>query len=323
MNEEFDTKDLGKVRHILSIKVTETNDGFKLNQSAYVNELLSSMEMSSCKDLSTPLNLGEHLYKTEAGKELDHNRANIYRSSIGSLLYLATCTRPDLAFPATFLSQFNSNPSIDHWNAMKHCMRYLQHTKDVELIYKRSGRGFKFYCDADWATDVTDRKSFSGNIITLSGGAISWMSRKQKSTALSTVEAEFISLCEAVKEFLWLRNFFNEIGQSDLIEQSICVNVDNQGAMKLAENHTTSDRSKHIDLKMFFIRDQINNGTIQLKYIRSEDNLADCLTKVINGEKLKQHMMIMGIIRSRMGVSTSYENNLSNRSSTDVQNIPI
>lgn len=296
LSMEFDTRDLGEARNVLSIAVKQTNDEITLNQATYAKSLLQEMGMHESKPVKTPLNLNEKLQTCENGDALDGNRASAYRTAVGSLLYLATCSRPDLAHTASLLSQFNQNPSSKHWMALKHALRYLKGTVNRGLSYKRTGQKLKVFSDADWGCDTTDRKSFTGYAVILAGSVVSWGSRKQRYTALSTVEAEFVALSETTKECLWVRHFLEEIGLEKFVTHKIEIFVDNQGAIKLAENQSISERSKHIQLKMFHVRDHIEEGTIRLSYVPTELNLADMLTKTISGCKMVTHMNCMGIV---------------------------
>lgn len=128
---------------------------------------------------------------------------------------------------------------------MKHIFRYIKGTLDYGITYKKENNKLQAYSDADWGSNLSDRRSYSGYIFILGGGAISWCSRKQKCVALNTVESEFVALTETIKEYIFLRNLLHEIKEDFVIDKEFTIFMDNQGAIKLASNQTTSDRSKH------------------------------------------------------------------------------
>ncbi|XP_043475809.1 secreted RxLR effector protein 161-like [Leptopilina heterotoma] len=168
--------------------------------------------MSDCKPVSTPLDPG---VKLEKAKDPDHEENSLpYRELLRSLMYLAMCTRPDIAYATSYLSQFNNCYNINHWTAVKRVLRYLQRTKNVGLHFYRSGKSLEGCVDADWANCSNDRKSYTGFSFILGGSSVSWESRKQRTVALSSTEAEYMALAEAGKEAAYLKRFLKELGLS-------------------------------------------------------------------------------------------------------------
>ena len=155
------------------------------------------MGMSDCKPVKTPVDPGNRLVKAAEDEEaLDQP---LYQSVVGGLMYLATCTRPDIAFAVGMLARFSSKPNRSHWVAAKRVLRYLKRTMNFGLFYS-NGSGVLGYSDADWAGDMDDRKSTSGYMFQIAGGPVSWRSKKQDTVALSTAEAEYVALSSAVQE---------------------------------------------------------------------------------------------------------------------------
>ncbi|KAL1481636.1 hypothetical protein MTO96_034328 [Rhipicephalus appendiculatus] len=177
--EKFDAKDLGEARHILSIRLKKERDArLTLDQTAYAEDILETFGMADAKTASSPLDPG---CKYQRGNDNSQARKDLprrYRKAIGALLYLVRGTRPNLAFATTYMSQFNEHPTEEHWMGVRHILRYVKQTKGYALTYKRTGKRVEAYCDADWASDKNDRKSFSGYVFTLAGAAISWSSKK-------------------------------------------------------------------------------------------------------------------------------------------------
>ena len=171
-----------------------------------------------------------------------------YQSIVGSLLYAAIATRPDIAQAVGVVSKFCANPTQSHFTAAKRILRYLKGTVSLGLSYKKCADGILTgYSDADWAGDVDDRHSTSGNVFSLARGAVSWLSKKQATVALSTAEAEYVALSTATQEAIWLRRLLTDVGEP--LEEPIVIHEDNQGAIAMAKNPVGHARTKHIDIR--------------------------------------------------------------------------
>lgn len=292
LETKIEIRTLGQVSHLLSMRInrpSETTLG--LDQQTYVKELLREFRMENAVGLSTPLE-GKPLEEEENAIKFPEP---IYRRATGSLLYLANSTRPDLSHAVSRQCQYNSKPTVSRWKEVQHILRYVKDTQHYQLTYEKQGKPIEAYVDADWGGDTNDRKSYSGFVIKLAGGAVAWSSRKQDCVAGSTVEAEYVSLSEGLKEVIWVKNVLQELGLAEFINEPFKVNVDNQGAISLANNRMTSRRSKHIDIKYHFVRDKVENGEIWLSYINSQCNPADLLTKPLSGRKTKDLSEMMGL----------------------------
>lgn len=210
-------------------------------------------------------------------------------------MYAMLGSRPDIAYAVGLVTKFCTNPDEKHWGAVKRIFRYLAGTRDLGLNFgsRPSCEGF---CDSDWG-GVEDRRSTSGYVFILNGGAISWASRKQSVVALSSTEAEYMAITQAVKEVLWLRTLFTELGASAHASEISKIHTDNQGAIALAKNRGFHARSKHIDIQYHFIRSHINQetGTIELLYCPTDIMTADVLTKGLPRGRHQQHTEAMGL----------------------------
>ena len=208
-----------------------------------------------------------------------------------------TGTRPDLCYIVTKLSQKMSKPTRTNLDLAKHVLRYLRVTSEQGLTFRKSNVPLKLngFCDSDWGASVADRRSITGYNFQLSstGPLISWKSRKQPTVALSTCEAEYIALANAVQEAKFLRQLCIDMKVS-ISDDNVLIRVDNQGAINLARNPVHHQRSKHIDIKYHFIRSEIQVGIISLKYVPTEDNIADVFTKPASKGKLEKfkHFML-------------------------------
>lgn len=186
-------------------------------------------------------------------------------------MYLALGTRPDIAHAVSVLSQFNCSHEKKYWVAARHVLRYLKNTIDISLCFKRTNENLLGYVDADWGNCTIDRRLYTGSVFILVGGAISWQSRKQRTVALSSSEAEYMGLTDTAKEAVYFINFLKELG----IERLTNVTLYNQGANELARNPVYHGRTKHIEIRQHFIREVLINYSVKLEYLPTEEMLAD------------------------------------------------
>ena len=287
LTERFKMKDLGKLKHFLGIDFDQTGDQVKMSQKKYVTKILERFGMQDCRSRETPCE--PKLEYTEDAEKMKEPRR--YREAVGSLIYLSTCTRPDITFVVSKLSQHLAEPSEEHWNTVKHVLRYLKGTAEKELCFKKCETeklGLKVYSDADWASDATDRHSTSGYCASLGKGSslISWKTRKQATVALSTCEAEYISLASAIQECMYLEQLLKGIDKYQYAQTKVY--EDNQGTLALAKNPVNRQRCKHIDIKYHFIRENVSSGRVILEYCPTEQMIADVMTKPATKLKLKK-----------------------------------
>ena len=270
----FQMKDLGDLSYCLGISVQRDGTTMKLYQKNYVEQLLKTFGMDSCNPVTTPSAVDVKLVKSDGSRSVDPVK---YQSIIGSLLYLAMATRPDIAHSVGVLSKFNSCPSETHLTAAKRVIRYLKGTADYGIVYGKSGSDTIGYTDASWGDDNDDRHSTTGVVFLSSGGPINWLSKRQTTVALSTAESEYIALFEGTKEAVWLRQLYNSIGQQS--STPLTIRVDNTSADAIANNSKSSKRVKHMDIKYHFVREAIADKAIATSYCSTECMLADILTK--------------------------------------------
>ena len=217
-----------------------------------------------------------------------------YRSLIGALLYIAINTRPDVAIATSILGRKVSKPTILDWNEAKRILKYLKSTQDLKLTLSSCTFGkINCYVDADWAGEICDRKSNTGFIIRIGSSVINWVSRKQTCVALSSTEAEFVSLAECCQELLWTIMLMKDFGY--FVDEPIEIMEDNQSCIKMVYSDRTEKRSKHIDTKFNFVKDLARNGTIKLTYCPTENMIADILTKPLQRIKLEKFRQDLGL----------------------------
>lgn len=250
--------------------------------------------MTECKAVSTPMDVST---KLSGSKSLDDEEDNKvpYRELIGSLMYIAMGTRPDIAHAVSYPSCYNDCHKHTHWVAAKRVLRYLKATLDYTINYKSTGgRPLTGFVDADWGSCPDDRRSYTGYAFILAGGCITWESRKQRT--LSSTEAEYMGISDAFKEAIYLRKFLVEIGLKLL--RNITVMCDNIGAQKIATNPVFHSRTKYIDIRHYFVRKMLNSGYVNIMRV-STDDMADVLTKGLPSNKHNKCIKLLGMSQLR------------------------
>jgi hypothetical protein len=187
---------------------------------------------------------------------------------------------------------------MKHWEAIKKVMRYLQGTKNIMLTYRKSNElKFVGYADADFAGGDL-RKSTSGYIFTLAGGAISWKSSKQTIIVSSIMQTEFLSCYMAVGQAVWLKKFVPRLRVVDSILRPLTIYCDNKSAVFFLSNNKSSDAAKHIDIKYFIVKDRVQDQTTEIEHISTKQMLADPLTKGLPPNIFRDHVTSMGLLES-------------------------
>ncbi|XP_057808554.1 secreted RxLR effector protein 161-like [Salvia miltiorrhiza] len=219
-----------------------------------------------------------------------------YASAIGSIMYAMTSTRPDVAYALSMTGRFQQNPGDVHWRTVKTILKYLRRTKEYFLVYGgQSELSVTGYTDASFQTDHDDYKSQSGYVFILNGGAVSWNSSKQSTTADSTTEAEYIAASEAAKEAVALLEFVKELGVIPSTNCAIPLYCDNTGAVAQAKEPRPTNRNKHIPRRYHMIREIIERGDVKLERVPTDDNLADPFTKPLCIAKHNKHFESLGV----------------------------
>ena len=308
----FSIKFLGDADWLLNLRITRDRATRRLylDQRAYTESMLEELQFDQCTPLSHP---GAPEELTRAGcPTSDEERLAMreipYRRAVGSLAYLANTSRPDIAQAVNLVSQFSQNPGPVHWRAVKAILRYLRGTTQFALVFQASETAeqtpaqhssphpVSIWCDANWAGCKDTRRSTSGYLLRFAGCWIDWRCHKQETVALSSCEAEYMALTDAATEARWIRTLLAELDSvthttrdrtrddtrtPPLIPAIPILHCDNQSAIALAQNDVHHSRSKHIDLRHHFIRDEITAGRITLQWVASHEQVADILTKTL------------------------------------------
>lgn len=281
---KFRIKDLGKVQTYLGIdiKYDEKNNTMTLSQSKYIESLARKYEIENAKLYTTPME--QNLKCTSAEPRNDNI---LYRNLIGALLYVSSGTRPDVSFSVNYMSRFQNCCDSTHFKYALRILKYLYKTRDLKLHYEKKQNADLLDCfvDADWAGDVQDRKSTTGDIIKMYGNLIEWKSKKQGSVTKSSTSAEYVALSECVTEVLLLKNLLKDFDLK--LQESIKIFEDNIGAVDISHLGNFTKRSRFIEVQFHFVNENYLEGVIDILKIDSNENVADILTKSLGRQKFE------------------------------------
>ncbi|KAL4025974.1 hypothetical protein IC575_014380 [Cucumis melo] len=293
MMKMFEMTDLGLMSYFLGIEIKQGQGEVFICQKKYAKEILKKFKMDECKAVSTPMNQKEKLCKEDGADKVDEG---YFRSLIGCLMYL-TATRPDILNAVSILSRFMHCASELHLKAAKRVIRYVKGTSDFGVKFTR-GKEFKLigFSDSDWGGSIDDMRSTLGYCFTLSSGVFSWSSKKQEIVAQSTAEAEFIAATATANQALWLRKILLDLDLEQ--KKSTEILVDNKAAIAISHNPVFYKKTKHFNIKLFFLREVQKSGEVILVYCKTEDQVADILTKPLPTCKFE-------FLRSKLGVCNS------------------
>ena len=297
----FKLHDLGPTSYLLGIKIERDrpNHRIYLSQRQYIIDMLDRYGLSNSNPVSTPMDPGTKL-STSMAPQTDEEQLFMqsvpYISAVGSLMYLAITSRPDIAYSVGVLARFNSNPGPMHWKAAKHLLRYCKGTMDVKLVYgpDDSTEPFTSYSDADHGGNPDNGRSTGGYVLKIGSGAVSWSSKLQSLVALSTTEAEYIAAVDTGKEIVWMRQFLGELGYPQ--HGPSILRMDNQSAISVSKNPEHHGRMKHLDLRWYWLRDVVDAGTLDPMFIPTNDMAADILTKPLPRPQVQKCRELMGLV---------------------------
>ena len=302
LSNNFEMKDMGEAYYVIGIEIfRDRSQGLLgLSQNAYINKVLERFRMDKCSASPVPIQKGDKFSLMQCPKnDLERKQMeNIpYASVVGSLMYAQTCTRPDISFAVGMLGRYQSNPGLEHWKAAKKVLRYLQGTKNHMLTYRKFDHLEVIgYTDSDFAGCVDTRKSTFGYVYLLAGGAISWKSAKQSVIAASTMEVEFVACVEATVQANWLRNFISGLGVVDSISKPLKIYCDNSAAVFFSKNDKYSKGAKHMELKYFAVKEEVQKRKVSIEHISTDLMIADPLTKGLPPKLYAGHVKNMGIM---------------------------
>jgi len=308
--ERFQMKDLGSIGWYLGMHITRDRAEriLWINQFTYIKRAIELLGMSDCSPTKTPMHhkcqLKKNVYrKSKEWVEYQATPEEIggYQSIIGTLMWIACQTRPDIAYAVGKCSRYSANPTPDHDLAVKQIIRYLAGTAQLGLRYGPSkmegvgGAEFFGYTDSAHADCLDSRKSTSGYMFFLWNGPISWSSKRQQCISTSSAEAEYVGECNAAKELTFLVQALKEVGYDGSDTNPTIILADNQAVIKMGSNPVNHPRSKHIDTSYHYVRNKVEEGAIRLEYILIDQMMADGLTKPLESGKFLRFRSVMGL----------------------------
>ncbi|KAE8981056.1 hypothetical protein PF011_g22184 [Phytophthora fragariae] len=311
LNEDYGIKDQGLLSTYLGVEVEQNEQSIKVHQTLYCEQILEKFGFSDAHPSRIPMETTLRLTVTDTDtasrkQELPNGKTFPYRELVGSLMYLATCTRPDLAYAVGQLSRYVQCPTQQHIGAAKRVLRYLVGMKSQGIVYTRDKSIEEMnntllidgYCDSDWGNNPDTRKSITGYVHCMAGGAVSWASRRQSIVAQSTAEAEYVAACEACMEAQGLRNVLIEVFPE--MTTKLRQGIDNQAAFVMATNPTYSRRTRHIELRWHYVRDQVAKKTVELWKVKTDDNPSDLMTKPLASDRFEMLNQMIGMTKDQI-----------------------
>ncbi|GKA78609.1 putative ribonuclease H-like domain-containing protein [Tanacetum coccineum] len=280
MKGRFQMSSMGELIFFLRLQVKQKTDGLFISQDKYVAEILKKFDLASVKTAITPMETKMALTKDEEADDVD---VHLYRSMIGSLMYL-TASRPDIIFTVCACSRFQVTPKTSHLNVVKRIFKYLKGKPNLGLWYPlESPFDLEDYSDSDYARANLDRKSTTGGYQFLGRRLISWQCKKQTIVATSTTEAEYVAAASCCGQVLWIQNQMMDYGFNFMNTK---IHIDNESIICIVKNLVYYSKTKHIEIRHHFIRDSFEKKLIRVEKINTDFDVADLLTKALYGPRI-------------------------------------
>jgi hypothetical protein len=297
LKSRFGVKDIGPITKVLGMHTVRDipNGTTTLSQEAHIEHMLERFGMTGCKGCLTPAvaspNREDNKHipvplepRSKNGRQQnDAPDIPMYQSMVGSLMWVAECTRPDIKFAVGRCARKMTCPTTEDLIAVKRIMRYLSKTKIMVLTYSKTQPTLLGYADADWGGHRETRRSTSGYVFYLAGAAVSAHSSLQKPVALSSCEAEYYALSASCQEAVFLRALLDEGGLPQ--RDPTIIREDNQGCIAMANHKSVTNKSKHVEIKFRFCSKCVRDGIVKISYVKTDDQLADILTKPLEQPK--------------------------------------
>ena len=256
---------IGELTHFLGLQIHLQDSSIFLYQSKYAKNLVKKFGLESTNSVRTLMSPNVKLTVDMLGKSVD---SSLYRSMISSLLYL-TASRLDISYSVGACARYQANPKESHMNALKRIINYVKTTADFGVWYSKDSNDVLVgYSDADWAGNADDRKSTSRGCFYVGNNLVSWMSKKQNSISLSIVEAEYIATGSCCTQFLWMQKILHDYG---ICQEHLTIYCKNTNAINIYKNPVQHSRTKHIEIRHYFIRELVEDGTLTLEFIHTDD----------------------------------------------------
>ncbi|CAM8940739.1 unnamed protein product [Rhodiola kirilowii] len=280
---------IGEMNYFLGLQVIQKDDGIFLSQSKYAKNLIKKFDLEKASHKRTPAATHLKITKDDAGTKVDQT---MYRSMIGSLLYLTAC-RPDIAYAVGVCVRYQADPKESHLLLVKRIIKYVCGTVDFGIWYTKDTNPYLIgYCNADWAGNAEDWKSTSGGCFFLGNNLVYWFSKKQNSISLSTAEVEYIVVGSCCTQLLWMKQMMSEYGVEQKEMTWYC---DNMSAISISKNPIHHSRKKHIDIRHHFIRELVEQKVVTLKHVSTDKQLTDIFTKPLDAAQFETLRSSLGL----------------------------
>ena len=294
--KEYEMVDNGEADFFLNlvIKRNRNERTLSISHPSYLQGILKRFRMEDCNPVGTPMETGTHFVKRWDDEPICNKQ--LYQQAVGCLTYASVTTRPDISSAIGILSQFMSDPSEHHWRGIKRTLRYIKGTLNYGLQFSDNETQLIGFADADWAGDLDTRCSTSGHVFQVGNATVSWSSKRQKTVARSSTEAEYVALSNAAQEAIWLRCLLVDMNVD--IASPTVIYEDNNGAIELSKNAKNHNRTKHIDIAYHFVRERVHSGELSVIHCPTAEMTADIMTKglpKIQFQKLRDAMGVCGV----------------------------
>ena len=290
MQGKFEMSMIGELTHFLGLQIHQQDSGIFLSQSKYARNLLKKFGLESASSVRTPMSPNVKLTIGLLCKSVD---SSLYRSMIGSLLYL-TSSRLDISYSVGVCARYQANPKESHMISLKRIIKYIKTTADFGVWYSKDTNDvLAGYSDVDWAGNADDRKSTSRGCFYVGNNLVSWMSKKQNSISLSIVEVDYIAAGSCCTQLLWMQKLLHDYG---ICQEHLTIYCDNTSAINISKNPVQHSQTKHIKIRNHFIRELVKDGTLTLEFIHTEDQMADLFTKPLDSKRFEFLHQNIGVI---------------------------
>ncbi|CAM8883048.1 unnamed protein product [Rhodiola kirilowii] len=299
MQKQLKMSMVGEMNYFLGLQVIQKDDGIFISQSKYAKNLIKKFDLEKASHKRTPAATHLKITKDDAGTKVDQT---LYRSMIGSLLYLTT-SRPGIAYGVGVYARYQADPKESHLLQVKRIIKYACGTVNFGIWYtKDTNPHLVGFCDADWAGNAEDWKSTSGGCFFLGNNLVSWFSKKQNSISLSTAEAEYTAAGSCCTQLLWMKQMLSEYGVK---QKEMTLYCDNMSAISISKNPVQHSRTKHIDIRHHFIRELVEQKVVTLKHVTTDKQLADIFTKPLDAAQFKTLRSSLGLCVVKLSVPDS------------------
>jgi hypothetical protein len=276
MSREFEMSMMGELQFFLGLQIKQSEEGTFVHQAKYTKDIVRKFKMEDSKAMAMPTSTTTALDVDEEGQHVDQKE---YQSKIGLLLYLMAM-RPDIQFSICLCARFQASPRTSHQQAVKRIFRYLRHTPDFGLWNSAcSSLALHGFSDVDFGGCQLNSKSTSGTCQFLGSSLVSWSSRKQSSVAESTTEAEYVATASCCSQLLWITYTMSDFGEE---YTHVPLQFDSTSAISVAKNPVLHSKTKHIEVRYHFLRDNVEKWNIAFIHVPTHDQLADIFTKPLD-----------------------------------------